>query len=195
MKLKIILAASTFFIATPLLIGQSLPSTELPTAPSVPNISGSSLPSIPNLSNASFSSPLPASVLSQSGLDTSTLSQNPAERARGLTDQYKQGLLDDSRLPTLPDNSSQLGTMAKRFAEQTFPQEFQAAKGLLSLPQSLPSAFPTSIPTALPTSIPTALPTSPTGLPTSIPTALPTSPTSLPTSIPTAFSTPSIPSF
>ncbi len=187
MKLKIILAASTFFIATPLLIGQSLPSTELPTAPSVPNISGSSLPSIPNLSNGSFSSPLPASVLSQSGLDTSTLSQNPAERARGLTDQYKQGLLDDSRLPTLPDNSSQLGTMAKRFAEQTFPQEFQAAKGLLSLPQSLPSTFPTSIPTALPTS--------PTGLPTSIPTALPTSPTSLPTSIPTAVSTPSIPSF
>ncbi len=180
MKLKIILAASTFFIATPLLIGQSLPSTALPTPPSVLNISGSSLPSINNLSNSSFSNPLPASALSQSGLDTSTLSQNPSERARNLSDQYKQGLLDDSRLPSLPDNSNQLGTVAKRFAEQTFPEEFQAAKGLLSLPQAAPSSFSNSIPTALPTSS--------TSFPTSIPTALPTS-------IPTAFSTPSIPSF
>lgn len=151
MKLKIILAASTFFIATPLLIGQGLPSTIRPTSPSMPNMSTSTLPSINSLDNSTVSNPLPASALSQSGLDTSTLVQNPTERARSLSNQYKQGLLDQSRLPALPDTSTQLGTMAKRFAEETFPQEFQASKGLLSLPQAAPSSFPTSVPTIMPT--------------------------------------------
>ncbi len=166
MNWKIILTISTFFVATPILIGQSLP--DIPTVPSTPAIPGgipstsipTSLPAaIPSL--PAISTPLPASLLSQSGLDTSVLGQDPSTRAQDLRDQYKQGLMDDSRLPTLPDNTAQAGDLAKRFAEQTFPQEFQASKGLLALPESAPSAFPTATP-AIPTSAPTAIPTPPT---------------------------------
>lgn len=168
MKLKIIIAASTFLIATPIIIGQTLPN--IPSVPSVPSGVSSSIPTLNSLRNANVSNPLSSDTLRRSGLDTSTLSQNPTERAQSLRDQYKQGLLDDSRLPSLPDNSSQLGSLAKRFTEQTFPQEFQAAKGMLALPQAAPSGFPTSLPTTVP------------------------SPTFLPSTVPSSFSTPSIPS-
>lgn len=167
MKLKIIIAASTFLIATPIIIGQTLPSpTDIPT----PNSVSSSMSRLNSLRNTNVTNPLSSDILSQSGLNMSALSQSPMERAQSLRDQYKQGLLDDSRLPSLPDNSSQLGTLAKRFAEETFPQEFQAAKGMLALPQAAPSGFPTSLPTMIP------------------------SPTFLPSSVPSIFPTPTIPS-
>ncbi len=166
MKWKLILTISTFFVATPILIGQSLP--DIPTVPATPAIPGvlpstavpTSLPTtIPAL--PAISTPLPASLLEQSGLDTSVLNEDPSTRAQGLRDQYKQGLMDDHRLPSLPDNTAQAAGLAKRFAEQTFPQEFQASKGLLALPESAPAAFPTTLP-SVPTTIPTVVPTPPT---------------------------------
>lgn len=161
MKLKIIIAASSFLIATPILIGQTLPG--LPSAPAMPSVGTSSIPSLNSLPNSTLSNPLSGDALRQSGLDTNTSSQNPSDRARELRDQYKQGLLDESRLPSLPDNSSQLESIAKRFAEQTFPQEFQAAKGMLALPQVAPSSFPSALPTGIPspTFIPSSLPSPP----------------------------------
>lgn len=163
MKWKLILTISAFFLATPILIGQSLP--DIPAVPTTPSIPGglpsTTLPTVLPSSIPTFpaiSTPLPASLLGQSGLDTSVLGEDPGTRARGLRDQYKQGLLDDQRLPSLPGNPAQAGDLAKRFAEQTFPQEFQASKGLLALPESAPSAFPTT-PPGLPTIIPTVLPT------------------------------------
>lgn len=167
MKWKLILTISTFFVATPILIGQSLP--DIPTVPATPAIPGgipstvipTALPTTSIPAVLTISNPLPASLLGQSGLDTSVLGVDPSTRAQELRDQYKQGLLDDHRLPTVPNNTTQAGDLAKRFAEQTFPQEFQASKGRLALPESAPSAFPTTSP-SVPTTIPTVVPTPPT---------------------------------
>lgn len=173
MKLKLILLLGTFFVATPLLIGQSLP--DIPTTSPLPTpselstfnvqrstLGGTSLPSsIPSNLPSSLPTSIPANLLQQSGLDTSSLTQDPRAQASALRDRYKQGLLDDHRLPSLPTlpATDQGPALAKRFAEQTFPEEFQASKGLLSLPEAAPSNFPTSLPSIIPSSLPSSLPT------------------------------------
>ena len=187
MKLKIFLTLAAFFVATPILIGQTLPDIAIPD--SLPSTSGlptslpgnplgSSLPQAPSLSNPLSSTPqLPSSLsadsLRQSGLDTSILGQDPRTRAASLRDQYRQGLLSDTRLPQLP-STDQLGNIAKEFAEQTFPQEFQASKGLLNLPEAAPAAFSSAVPASIPSSIPTSIPSS---IPSIIPTVTPQLPT------------------
>ncbi len=168
MNWKAILSFFVFFVATPILLGQA--PTGTPTVPPFSTETPSFGTSTPALSSALPA--LNATDLSGAGLNTDAMSQSLGERAEQNQSNYTQGLpqqVPSSEIPTV-DSAG----LASRFAQQLFPQEYNAAQGGLgNVPQS--TALPSGLPSALPSDLPSSIPSSPS-LPSSLPTASPTPP-------------------
>ena len=137
MNWKTILTFFTFFVATPLLLGQvpgeSLipPSSSTSTTPSSPSTPAQLI--VPSTSPA-----LDASSLDASGLNTESMDQSWGERAEQNQSDYQQGLPQEVPSSEIPSPDSE--GMAKDFAQELFPQEYGASQGQLNnIPQSTSS--------------------------------------------------------
>src|SRR4030067_1537784 len=125
MNWKTILTFFTFFVATPLLLGQVPGESLIPPSPS--STSPSSPSSTPPSSPATPTTPaINATDLSSSGLNTESMDQSWGERAEQNQSDYQQGLPQEVPSSEIPSPDSE--GMAKDFAQELFPQEYGASQ-------------------------------------------------------------------
>lgn len=128
MTWKGIILFFSFFLITPLLLGQDF---------------GNAPEGISTPTSTPRSTALPISDLQGAGLDTESMDQSWGERARENQDNNDQGLpqeVPSSQIPTVDSEG-----LASSFAQELFPQEYTASQGEFSnIPES--SSVPTSTP-------------------------------------------------